>query len=243
MTAVTARKTARASVGPSFVDTGDFTVARALRVTAERDGAELVRALHAAYEELNMRHFGGKLPPAAILVTRTQSPRALGDHIPIDENGIRFRVRISPVTLGRGLLFALDVLLHEMVHIAQSHLEGTREPGYQGHGPIFARLCNDIGAELGLPEVFARGTRAGKPDCAQWPVNVRPRGFYGPEHEEREAPKRTKGERQEEDEDASDREEREARAVVIEKAARKAIVLLERGKADGALAVLRAAVE
>ena len=230
------------AVGSPFLDSPEYGVARELRATAERDGAAMVRALHLTYEEINAHHFGGRLPPAAILVTRTQSPRALGDHISQDENGIRYRVRISPVAMRRGPRFMLDVLLHETAHI-----DGDTEKGYQGHGPIFARRCNEIGATLGLAEVAARGARQGKPDCAQWPINVRPAGYYGDEDEaSKPKPRKDRSERdddQENNDEDDDTRERLSRAVVVEKAARKAITLLQKNNPAGALAVLRAAVE
>lgn len=235
--------------GAPLLASPEYSLARELRAAAERDGAAQVRALHLAYEEYNRVYFGGQLPPAAILVTRTQSPRALGDHIPIDENGIRYRVRISPVAVGRGARFMLDVLLHETIHLAQAHIDQNTERGYQGHGPIFARRCNEVGAKLGLGPVAARGTRQGKPDCAQWPINVRPEGYYGPAVAKPKA-RAAEDDDQEHDGDRDDDEpeserdrSRAARAVVIEKAARKAIALLQKDNAAGALAVLRAAVE
>lgn len=237
--------------GSPLLDSPEYSVARELRATAERDGAALVRELHHAYEAINARHFGNQLPPAAILVTRTQSPRALGDHIPQDENGIRYRVRISPVAMRRGPRFMLDVLLHETVHLAQAHIDGDTEKGYQGHGPIFARRCNEIGATLGLAEVAARGARQGKPDCAQWPINVRPAGYYGNEDDDRDPKPKPRKDRSERDDDQEhdderdddDTRERLSRAVVVERAARKAITLLQKNNPTGALAVLRAAVE
>jgi hypothetical protein len=64
-----------------------------------------------------------------------------------------------------------------MIHVWQAETD-NREPGYAGHGPKFAAECNRIGKALGLAEVGVKG-RGGLPDCAGWPLNVRPAGYYG----------------------------------------------------------------
>lgn len=86
-------------------------------------------------------------------------------------------IRIAPSVVEAGDRLAQDVLLHEMIHVWQAETD-NREPGYAGHGPKFANMCNEIGATLGLAEVGVKG-RGGLPDCAQWPLNVRPEGYYG----------------------------------------------------------------
>jgi hypothetical protein len=152
------------------------------RAVVDVHGMEIVRELYAAFDRLNEAHFEGRLAPPLILVAHTSSPRALGDHCDRDVHGLRSRIRVHPKILERGLLFALDILLHEMVHTWQGEIAGDLEEGYRGHGPLFAGRCNAIGQSFGLPEVSPKG-RHGKPDCAQWPLNVRPPGFYGDEAE------------------------------------------------------------
>lgn len=82
-----------------------------------------------------------------------------------------------------GDALAFDALLHKMVHAWQT-VSDNREPGYAGHGPKFAAKCNEIGQALGLGPVGVKGRTKGRngvrlPDCAQWPLNVRPEGYYG----------------------------------------------------------------
>lgn len=151
----------------------------ATRVVVEALGDEAPRALYRAYDEFNRKHFGGALGAPLVLLTETSGPRAKGDYIGRDIHGLRSRVRVAPSALARGERFAIDVLLHEMVHAWQSEVDGDTENGYRGHGPRFAAKCNEIGAKLGLPAVGVKG-RKGLPDCAQWPVNVRPDGYYPP---------------------------------------------------------------
>jgi hypothetical protein len=160
---------------------------KATRQIVDFAGEELVQALYAAFDEFNRDHFGSELAPPMLLVTYT-SPRAFGDHQRTDVHGLRSVIRIHPKTLSRGLLFARDVLLHEMVHVYQGEIVGDLEPGYRGHGPLFAAKCNEIGARLGLPQVGVKG-RKGLPDSAQWPVNVRAGGYYGNEDAENERAK------------------------------------------------------
>lgn len=154
-----------------------FALARELRARVDDEGAPAVRSLYRAFDRLNASYFGGRLPAVTILLSATGSPRALGDHCRQDEHGIHFRIRIAPAAFRRGEAYALDVLLHELVHVACA-IADEPERGYRGHGPAFADRCNGIGALLELPAVAPRGR--GAPDCAQWPVNVRPPGYYPP---------------------------------------------------------------
>lgn len=140
-------------------------------------GSEVAQRLYAAFQAFNTRFFAGKLAPPLVLITQPSSSRTLGDYIARDEHGLESRIRIAPAVVKRGELFALDVLLHEMVHACMAELEGAEEHGYRGHGPRFAAQCNRIGAELGLPPVGVK-KRGGLPDCAHWPLNVRPEGYY-----------------------------------------------------------------
>lgn len=146
------------------------------RVVAEF-GDEPARKLYAAFHTYNERFFRGRLGSPLVLITQAKSSRTLGDYVPRDVHGLESRIRISPAALKRGELFMLDVLLHEMVHAFAQEISGDLETGYRGHGPAFAAECNRIGALLGLPAVGVKG-RDGLPDCAHWPLNVRPDGYY-----------------------------------------------------------------
>lgn len=110
-------------------------------------------------------------------ITQAQSLRTLADYTARDATGLESRIRIAPATVRQGERFAADVLLHEMVHAWQSEIAHISESGYRGHGPKFAGECNRIGELLGLPRVGVKG-RGGLPDCAYWPLCVRPEGYY-----------------------------------------------------------------
>lgn len=186
-------------------------VATALRSTVRAQGSDVVRFLFEAYGMLEAAFFSKRLPEAMILLSPPGSPRALGDHVPLDEHGLRYRIRIAPKSARRGELFLVDVLLHEMVHVWRNAEDPhDREKGYRGHGPKFAAECNRIGAMMGLPTVEARGDRKGVPDCSTWPVCVRPAGYYG---EEEEAPKRKAAPANDGDGDGGDRDSEAASAL------------------------------
>jgi hypothetical protein len=167
-------------------------VARALRDAVDDGGAPIVRMLYAYYCAFNALFFLNALPDCTILLSPPSSPRALGDHCATDEHGLKYRVRIAPSLARRGELWIADVLLHELVHVACAKA-GEDEPGYKGHGPKFAARCNAIGAIIGLAPVGVLG-RGGLPNCAQWPTNVRPAGYYGENDKrgEQKAPKEPK---------------------------------------------------
>jgi hypothetical protein len=159
----------------------DFDGVRAPHVATgkivEQRGEEPARRLYAAFAEYDARFFSGKLGSPLVLITQAQSTRTHGDYVPRDILGLESRIRIAPAAVRRGERFALDVLLHEMIHAWQHELARDLETGYRGHGPAFAAECNRIGAQLGLPPVGVKG-RGGLPDCAHWPMCVRPEGYY-----------------------------------------------------------------
>lgn len=142
-----------------------------VRKVVDAGGEDAPRELYRIFDMWNAKHFGGKLRPAVLWITPTSSARALADYAGKDPHGIRSVVRIAPRVLGDGLNFAGHVLLHEMVHAYVREVLEASEPGYRGHGPIFAAECNRIGAFYAWAEVGVKG-RGGKPDCAQWPLNV-----------------------------------------------------------------------
>lgn len=156
----------------------------AMAASVKADGNVSSQALYTTAAEYNAAHFGGLLTAIMVEITTPGSPRALATHEPKTPEGVDCVIRIAPSVVAAGDKLAFDVLLHEMIHVWQTETD-NREPGYAGHGPKFAAECNRIGAALGLAPVGVKG-RDGLPDCAQWPLNVRPEGYYG------ESPRATK---------------------------------------------------
>jgi hypothetical protein len=149
--------------------------------------------LYRLWNEWNEKFFVGAMLAPYIVLSPPSSTRAEGDCSPFSGFGGRSQVRIRPSLLtgthpricyradpnGR-FLYVADVLLHEMIHQWQQEITGIRETSYHGHGPSFRDKCNEIGRELGLPPVGTK-TRGGVlpfPNCAHWPSNVRPAGYY-----------------------------------------------------------------
>jgi len=171
------------------------SVHRELAQLVEHEGTEAPRRLFEVYRQHNAKHFAGKLGEPFVMLMTPSSPRALGDYQGKDPHGIYSRIRVRPNVLKKGAKFTDDVLLHEMVHAWCNEIVGDPEEGYKGHGPEFARKCNAIGETLGLAKVFARGR--GGPNCAQWPMNVRPADYYD------DAPTKQGAEGEEEGDDES----------------------------------------
>lgn len=140
-------------------------------------GTKPAKDIYAAYNDYNRRFFADKLGVPFLLITQAKSARTLGDYIGRDEHGLESRIRISPAAVKRGPRFVKDVLLHEMIHAWQMEVEKDGENSYRGHGPKFAAECTRIGKRLGLAAVGVKG-RDGLPDCAHWPMIVRPEGYY-----------------------------------------------------------------
>lgn len=153
----------------------------ALAAQVELQGQPLAKALYEAARIYNAEFFAGALLPCFVEVTTPGSLRSWADYRLQSVEGVESHIRIAPKAAERGLRFALDVLLHEMVHAYCAEMLGDLEPGYAGHGPKWTAQCNRIGRMLGLPEVFVKG-RGGK-NSAQWPLCVRPAGYYGEEAE------------------------------------------------------------
>lgn len=179
---------------------------KATGALVEQHGEQAAQDIYRAFLAYNRTHFAGKLAAPLVLITNTSNPRALGDYIAKDVHGLESRIRIAPVAIKRGMVFALDVLLHEMIHAWQREVDEHEEDGYRGHGPRFAHMCNEIGARLGLPPVGVKG-RGGLPNCAYWPMNVRPEGYY-PEPYEAPTRQRKEPEPEPEGEGESEPEER-----------------------------------
>ena len=156
---------------------------------------EPMSRLYASWEGWNDEYFDGQLLPPHFLLAEPKSPRALGDHSLLSGWGSTNQIRIRPSILngthpavrpddefaeGRFRLI-LDIAIHETGHQYATEILKQQEEGYRGHGPVFRDLCNRIGARLGLPPVRtakARGRDRDRPSCAEWPICVRPKGFY-----------------------------------------------------------------
>ncbi|MDC3984507.1 SprT-like domain-containing protein [Polyangium jinanense] len=153
--------------------------AHAVRQLVQQDGREAPRALYEAFDAYNAEYFDGALKQSLILMTTPASPRAEGDYVAQDVHGIPSRIRIAPRCEQHGLLYILDVLLHEMIHAWQAELLDDLENGYKGHGPKFCQKANEIGAKLGLGPWRRRGAGGsrgpipGRRTCAR-------RGTTGP---------------------------------------------------------------
>jgi hypothetical protein len=151
-----------------------------------------------------------------VLITQPSAARSLADYCSRDVHGLESRIRIAPRVFDQkahrwgGMLFAVDCLLHEMVHAWQTEIDEDTEDGYRGHGPRFAKKCNEIGARLGLPPVGVK-KRDGLPDCSYWPYIVRPADYYPAPFE---APKRRKnGESDGEESEGSEKAEKPAEST------------------------------
>lgn len=159
-------------------------VALANQVTLQ--GTAAARVLYEAARTYNTAFFDGALLPCFVEITPPGSMRALADYRPRSAEGVDSHIRIGKRVIDKGGRYALDVLLHEMVHAYCWEVLGDIEPGWAGHGPKWTAQCNRIGRMLGLPEVFAKGR--GGPNAARWPMCVRPADYYG--EPEETAPKR-----------------------------------------------------
>lgn len=164
----------------------------ALADQVTRQGSTAARALYDAARLFNASHFEAKLLPCFIEITPPGSTRSLADYRPRSAEGVESHIRISTRVVNGGGKYALDVLLHEMVHAYCWEVLGDIEPGYGHHGPKWTAQCNRIGRTLGLPEVFTKGR--GGPNSARWPMCVRPEGYYQPKGEPGESGDEGEGE-------------------------------------------------
>jgi len=140
-------------------------------------GNESAQALYVLADVYDTLYFGETLGQVFVEIGSPGSPNALATCEFRTPEGVAAKLRIAPSVVADSAELAADALLHEMIHMWQA-VSDNLEPGYEGHGPKFAAKCNEIGAILGLPPVGVKG-RDGLPNCAQWPLNVRPVGYYG----------------------------------------------------------------
>ncbi len=150
--------------------------------------------LYGVWENLNDRYYGGVMVPPILQLLEPVAPDVYGDCSTVSGNGAQSQIRLRPSLLtgthphvqrgeryaeGR-YRFVADVLMHEQIHQFHQEIAHRDEGNYHGHGPLFCAKCNELGADLGLPEVIVR-TRPGHrglPRCAQWPHSVRSLSHY-----------------------------------------------------------------
>jgi hypothetical protein len=93
------------------------------------------------WANLNTVHFGGKLQPVPIRITRSR--RTYG-YFNGPSNGGRGSIRISTVMADTpGLI--VDTILHEMIH---QHLHAAAVNDWEAHGPAFQTVHERIFGHL-----------------------------------------------------------------------------------------------
>ena len=153
--------------------------------------------LYSLWEEWNDKLLDSALPaPPYISFGISDTNRAYGSYGSISDFGGRAEIKIRRSLLtgthphvqsggqfseGRFRLIA-DVLLHEMIHQYQHEVLEVDEDSYDGHGPTFRDVANDLSKKMNLEgEVRASKVRPDKrhiPSCAHWPHNLRKPGYY-----------------------------------------------------------------
>lgn len=148
------------------------TIEQALSAHEEAEGGVEVRELLEVWRTANAKYFDGKLEQPAILVTAPGSPRALGDYVPKDVNGLESRIRISPAVVKRGALQRQWTLVHEMIHQWQWEVANLNpmDDGYRGHGAAFCEQANRINRAMGwTPDCSPKGRAPGTAKPEYWP--------------------------------------------------------------------------
>ena len=123
--------------------------------------------LEEAFDELNQKYFDGKLSKPEIAVYKTPGTTAAAT-VPTDEAVVVF---INPRIIEQDRRWAIDTLLHEMIHIALIEQNGD---GDAAHAERFTAHAKRIGATAGLRDV-----EAGSEGARNWPQSVR-RSSYPP---------------------------------------------------------------
>ena len=154
---------------------------------------EFIPLLSQAWQEFNDRYFDGSLTPAFIAITAPKVSKAYADCSLWSSYGGKHQIRIKETVIEgthndfnpnhaieNRLLFILDVLLHEQIHQFLFEIKEDYSKAHKRHGGNYPVIANQIGDQLGLPHVFER-TRKDKslPIASQWPMCVRPAGYYG----------------------------------------------------------------
>lgn len=154
---------------------------------------EFIPLLSQAWQEFNDRYFDGSLTPAFIAITAPKVSKAYADCSLWSSYGGKHQIRIKETVIEgthndfnpnhaieNRLLFILDVLLHEQIHQFLFEIKEDYSKAHKRHGGNYPVIANQIGDQLGLPHVVER-TRKDKslPISSQWPICVRPAGYYG----------------------------------------------------------------
>lgn len=122
--------------------------------------------LERLFDELNEEHFGGRLSRPQIEIG---SPMSSSNAFYFN-TGRRVGLLITSETTSKGVRFARDTMLHEMVH----HAIATLYRGdHRAHGRQFVAIANEIGGRCGLKSVAADTDAA---IC--WPQSVRNETYY-----------------------------------------------------------------
>lgn len=121
------------------------------------------------FDDLNTRHFEGKLSRPTIVIQRgaMEQSNAWYLHHPqiIGKFGPLIAIALTEEVLSKGADYTTDTLLHEMVHHALATL--LRIP-HKRHGIEFCAVANAIGATMGLGAVSPDTREA---EC--WPQSLR----------------------------------------------------------------------
>lgn len=114
--------------------------------------SEIVAFLESAYQVLNLKYFGGELPP--VVITVQSSPKAYGHYTTWDawkkeDTGFR-EINISAETLDRPIENTIATLIHEMVHhyCAMTGIKDTSRGGTY-HNKNFKREAELRGLVIG----------------------------------------------------------------------------------------------
>lgn len=161
---------------------------------AEGPYKDFIRGLGKAFDEFNALYFDNSLTPAHIAITQPNSRHALADCSVFSGHGGKHQIRIKESVIDgthnrfnpnhaieNRWLYILDVLLHELNHHFVHEILNDYSDSYGGHGVNYTKRANQIGDQLGLPHVVERNRKDKKslPISSQWPLNVRPAGYYG----------------------------------------------------------------
>lgn len=144
---------ARIERWPTALDALRASQRRALQRAAEKRAARPVddgsvaehRRLQLLYDRLNETRFGGRLPRVPLRISRRMRQRYGQVQLHYNRHGERIvlELAVNGVLLADGNRDDLwDTLLHEMAHV-----EAWLRHGDRGHGPIWRRVAERVGAD------------------------------------------------------------------------------------------------
>ena len=154
---------------------------------------EFIPKINQTWSEYNDLYFDGSLTPAYIAITTPRVAKALADCSLWSSYGGKHQIRIRESVIdgthslfnpnhaiADRWLYILDVLLHEQVHQYVHEILNSYSKSYGGHGTFYTDRANQIGDALDLPPVDKRRRKdKSMPISSQWPMCVRPAGYYG----------------------------------------------------------------